>query len=116
MSFYYGDLEEDTINNMGYRRVIYTGKIQLVLMSLEPGEDIPVEVHEDHDQFIRVERGYGMIQIGNEEYDLAKDQAVIIPAGYKHYVKNTGETVLKLYTIYGPAEHPKTLFQINPPK
>lgn len=103
---YYGNIEEDTVENDYYRKVIYTGKIQLVLMSLMPGEDIPAEVHEDHDQFFRVEEGNGLIYIDNEEYPLIKDHAVIVPAGSLHYVTNIGDTPLRLYTIYGPPEHP----------
>ena len=104
---YSTDIEKATLDNSDYRRVLYTGKLQLVVMSLKAGEDIPMEVHEGHDQFIRVEKGSAYVKIGETEYDLKDDDVVIIPAGNQHYVKNTGDGDLKLYTIYAPHEHPE---------
>lgn len=103
---YIVNIEEATTENTDYRRVLYTGEnSQLVVMSLEPGVEIGEEVHE-LDQFIRVESGQGKaILNGIDEHVLGDDWAVIVPAGVKHNVVNTGEVPLKLYSIYSPAEH-----------
>lgn len=104
---YVGQIEEETVNNTDYRRVLFTGKLQLVLMSLKPGEEIGEEVHEDRDQFFRFEAGTGKVVINGEELLVADGDAVVIPAGAKHNVINTSaEEDLKLYTIYAPSEHP----------
>lgn len=79
--------------------------MQLVVMNLKAGEDIPEEVHHDIDQFIRVEHGNAMVRIDDEEHNLFDDDVVIIPAGTKHYVKNTGDGELKIYSIYATPEH-----------
>ncbi|MFC1710767.1 cupin domain-containing protein [Nanoarchaeota archaeon] len=108
MKAYSADIEKETIENSDYRRVLYTGKMQLVVMSLKPGEEIPAEVHENIDQFFRIEEGEAYIKVDGEEYNLKEDEIIIIPAGTEHYVKNTSEDkVLKVYTIYTPAEHPE---------
>lgn len=100
------DIEELTEENRDFRRVLYTGKhLQLVLMALEPGEEIGEEVHEDHDQFFRVEKGKGEVWIDGVRTKIKGDDAVIVPAGAKHNVVNTGDKPLKLYTIYGPPDH-----------
>lgn len=100
------DIEELTENNRDFRRVLYTGKhLQLVLMALEPGEEIGEEVHEDHDQFFRVEKGKGEVWIDGEQTKIKADDAIIVPAGARHNVINTGDKPLKLYTIYGPPDH-----------
>lgn len=100
------DIEELTEENQDFRRVLYTGKhLQLVLMALKPGEEIGEEVHEDHDQFFRVEKGQGEVWIDGARTKIKGDDAVIVPAGAKHNVVNTGHKPLKLYTIYGPPEH-----------
>lgn len=104
---YTANIEKVTIENKNYREVIYTGLMQLVVMSLKPGEEIPEEVHGDIDQFFRIEEGEAYIKVDDEEFNLTDDEIIIIPAGTKHYVKNTSEnSVLKVYTIYTPAEHP----------
>lgn len=101
-----GDIEDLTKKNEDFRRVLYTGPhLQLVLMSLQPGEDIGEEVHEENDQFIRVEEGKGEVLIDGKRIPLEDDIAVVIPAGARHNVINTGDGLLKLYTIYGPPEH-----------
>lgn len=101
-----GDIEDLTEKNEDFRRVLYTGPhLQLVLMSLQPGEDIGEEVHEENDQFIRVEEGKGEVLIDGKRTPLEDDIAVVIPAGARHNVINTGDGPLKLYTIYGPPEH-----------
>lgn len=103
---YVANIEEVTTENTDYRRVLYTAEnSQLVVMSLEPGVEIGEEVHE-LDQFIRIESGTGKAVLNEtDEYELGDDWAVIIPAGTKHNVINTGDTPLKLYSIYSPAEH-----------
>lgn len=104
---YIKNLEEETVHNEDYRRVIFTDKnMQLVLMSIEPGENIPKEVHDGIDQFIRVEAGEGKAVIGDSEHLLSDGSAVVIPKGSEHEIINTSKTEkLKLYTIYTPPEH-----------
>jgi mannose-6-phosphate isomerase-like protein (cupin superfamily) len=100
------DIEELTEANKDFRRVVYTGKyLQLVLMALKPGEEIGEEVHADHDQFLRVEKGKGEVWIDGERTKIKGDHAIIVPAGARHNVINTGDKPLKLYTLYGPPEH-----------
>ena len=100
------DIEKLTEENTDFRRVLYTGKnLQLVLMTLRPGEEIGAEVHEDRDQFFRVEMGNGEISIDGNVSAVRSDMAMIVPAGARHNVRNTGDEPLKLYTIYGPPEH-----------
>lgn len=106
MKGYIKNIEEETKNNSNFRKVLYTGKhSQLVVMSLKPGEDIGKEVHQHNDQFIRIESGSGLAYIDGVETPISDDWAVIIPAGAEHNITNTGETEMKLYTLYGPAEH-----------
>ena len=106
MKGFVDDIEELTKNNTDFRRVLYTaGKMQLVLMALQPGEDTGAEVHDEHDQFFRIERGKGKIWIDGVQTKIKRDMAVIVPAGARHNVKNTGKKVLKLYTIYATPEH-----------
>jgi mannose-6-phosphate isomerase-like protein (cupin superfamily) len=109
---YVANIEEVTTENTDYRRVLYTGEhSQLVVMSLEPGVEIGEEVHE-LDQFIRVESGKGKAVLnGTDEHELEDDWAVIIPAGVKHNVINTGDEPMKLYSVYSPAEHKDGLVQ-----
>ena len=100
------DIEELTQDNKSFRRVLYTGKhLQLVLMALQPGEEIGEEVHEDHDQFFQVEKGRGEVWIDGQRTKIKSDDAIVVPAGAKHNVINTGEKSLKLYTPYGPPDH-----------
>jgi len=102
---------EDTINNNDYRRVINTTQHnQVVLMSLAPGEDIPMETH-DGPQFIRVEQGQGLAVIDGQEYKLINGVSINIPAGVEHYIKQIGNEPLKLYAIYSPAEHDDGMIQ-----
>ncbi len=100
------DIEDLTERNDDFRRVLYTGKyLQLVLMALAPGEEIGEEVHEDHDQFFRIEEGKGAVVIDGISTKIQSDDAIVVPAGARHNVINTGDDPLKLYTIYGPPEH-----------
>ncbi len=106
MKGYIDDIEKATEDNTDYRRVLYTGKhLQLVLMALQPGEEIGEEVHEGHDQFFRFEEGRGELLIDGEKHVVKGDFGVIVPAGARHNVINTGDGPLKLYTLYGPPEH-----------
>ena len=108
MSGYGVNLEQASIENTYFRQVLFTGpKSQLVLMALQPGEDIGLETHPHTDQFIRVESGRGRAVISGQPYDLEDGSAIVIPAGDEHNVINTSqESMLKLYTIYAPSEHP----------
>jgi len=100
------DIEDLTESNKDFRRVLYTGKhLQLVLMSLKPGEEIGEEVHDTHDQFFRIEKGKGEVWIDGEKTKVKADFAIIVPAGARHNVINTGDKSLRLYTLYGPPEH-----------
>jgi len=106
MNGYYANIEDQTLNNDNFRKVLYTGKyMQLVVMSLKPGEDIGKEVHPTVDQFFRIEEGIALIEIDGEEQVAVDDDVVIVPAGSEHNVTNTGDKVLKLYTIYAPPNH-----------
>jgi mannose-6-phosphate isomerase-like protein (cupin superfamily) len=106
MKGYVTDIENDTLENHDFRRVLYTAKnTQLVLMNLRPNEEIGEETHE-LDQFIRVEAGQGLAVLDGDAHRLSDGSAVIIPAGTKHNVINVSDTEeLKLYTLYSPPEH-----------
>ena len=100
------DIEDLTEGNEDFRRVLYTGQhLQLVVMSLKPGEEIGEEVHPDRDQFFRFEEGEGVVLIDGQENEVEDDIAVIVPAGARHNVRNTGDEPLRFYTLYGPPEH-----------
>ena len=112
MKGYHDDIEKQTTDNKDFRRVLYTGgHLQLVLMSLPPGCDIGAEVHEGRDQFFRFEEGNGQVDIDDNIYDVGDGSGIIVPAGARHNVRNTGNGPLKLYTIYGPPEHKDGIVQ-----
>ena len=99
------NIEKETLENENFRKVLYTSNYsQLVVMSIEPGDDIGMEVH-GLDQFIRIESGKGKAILNGQEYEIEDDWAVVIPAGVEHNIVNTGDKPLKLYTIYSPPEH-----------
>jgi mannose-6-phosphate isomerase-like protein (cupin superfamily) len=107
------DIEDATLQNANYRATLWTGKyMQMTVMSIEPGKDIGLEVHEDHDQFLRIEAGRARVQMGPSKDDLSYDRkveddwAILVPAGSWHNVTNIGDEPLKLYSLYAPAEHP----------
>ena len=106
MTGYVANIERETIDNENFRKVLYTApNSQLVVMSLQPGEEIGEETH-NLDQFIRFESGEGKVVLNGEQYKVEDDYAVVIPAGTKHNVINISpEKKLKLYTIYSPPEH-----------
>ncbi len=106
MKGFVDDIEGRTEKNSAFRRVLYTGKhMQLVLMTLRRAEEIGEEVHEDRDQFFRVEEGKGEVWIDGARTKIESGTGIIVPAGARHNVKNTGEQPLKLYTLYAPPEH-----------
>ena len=106
MKGYCDNIELRTIENDDFRRVLYTGEhVQLVLMTLQPTEEIGEEVHKDRDQFFRFEQGEGAVDIDGVENRVKANFAVIVPAGTRHNVRNIGNVPLRLYTIYGPPEH-----------
>ena len=108
------NIHDATEQNGCFRTALWTGDhLQLTLMSLEPGEDIGIEIHNNLDQFLRIEEGEGLVQMGYHENQLNyqervdDDFAIIIPAGTWHNLINTGKKPLKLYSIYAPPQHPK---------
>lgn len=110
---YVVDIEEATLENETYRTTLWTGThLQLTVMSIQPGHDIGLEVHPDHDQFLRVEEGTGRVQMGPAKEQLTfqrtvvDDDVVLVPAGSWHNVTNIGDEPLKVYSLYGPPEHP----------
>lgn len=105
MNGYIVNLEKVTLENTDFRRVLYTAPhSQLVLMNIKPEEDIGEEVH-TLDQFIRIESGEGTAILNGKEHALKADDGMIIPAGTRHNVINTGSADMKLYTVYSPPEH-----------
>ncbi len=106
MKGFVDDIALLTERNADFRRVLYTAKnLQLVLMMLHPGEQIGEEVHADGDQFFRLESGEGEVWIDGARTQIKSETAMIVPAGARHNIKNTGKEPLKLYTIYSPPEH-----------
>ena len=107
MKGYHSNIEEDTISNTNFRKVVYSGQhCQLVLMSLKPREEIGLETHEENDQFLRFEGGEGKCYIDDNEYKVTDGFAIIVPAGARHNVVNVSDRdELKIYTIYSPPHH-----------
>jgi mannose-6-phosphate isomerase-like protein (cupin superfamily) len=100
------NIEQLTEDNTLFRKVLYTGhNLQLVLMALQPGDEIGEEVHDDRDQFFRIEAGAGTIVIDGVKHQVKADDGIIVPQGARHNVIASGDEPLKLYTIYGPPEH-----------
>lgn len=107
------DIEQATKENDKFRVAKWTGiNLQMTLMSIPVGEDIGLEVHQDHDQFLRIEQGNARVEMGPSEdglnfHEEAKDDyAIFVPAGTWHNIINTGDQPLKVYSIYAPSEHP----------
>jgi len=100
------NIEEKTLENNYFREVLFTtDKSQLVVMALKPGEDIGMEVHPEHDQFIRIESGKGRAIMNGEEHEISDGSAIVVPAGTQHNIVNTSEVAMKLYTVYTPPDH-----------
>lgn len=101
------NIEQDTLENNNFRKVIYTAThSQVVLMCLRPTEDIGFEIHEDNDQFFRFEAGQGKVVIDDAAYSVGDGSAIVVPAGARHNISNVSDSeTLKFYTIYSPAHH-----------
>ena len=110
MAGYVVNIEKETLENENFRKVLFTAPhSQLVVMSLQPGEDIGMEVHQV-DQFLRIESGTGKTILDGVESAIADGSAIDVPAGTQHNIVNTGATKMKLYTVYSPANHaPNTI-------
>ena len=108
---YVVNIEDVTLENTNYRTTLWTGaNLQVTLMCIQPGHDIGLEVHEDHDQFLRIEQGQATVYMGPSKEDLkiwqaSDDDVVLVPAGAWHNLVNTSDAPLKLYSIYSPPEH-----------
>lgn len=108
MTGYIGDIEKATSLNSYFRQVLFTAKhSQLVVMCLQAGEEIGVETHDAVDQFLRIESGSGKSILNGEESEVSAGYAVVVPAGTTHNIINTGQTQLKLYSVYSPPNHPE---------
>lgn len=108
------DIHKATINNQTFRTALWTGShLQLTMMNIPVGEDIGLEVHPDVDQFLRIEDGQAVVQMGDRKDNLYfvqpvySEMALFIPAGMWHNIINTGDKALKLYSIYAPPSHPR---------
>ncbi len=107
MNKYIGNIEKETLENENFRKVLNTTeKSQLVVMTIQVGEDIGIEIHDEHDQFIRIEQGKAEVVLDGKKTIVENDFAIVVPAGTEHNIINVGEESLKLYTIYTPPEHP----------
>ncbi len=106
------NIEAATLENTNYRTTLWTGvNLQVTLMAIQPGHEIGLEVHDTHDQFLRIEQGQATVSMGPSQTELkvwqaSNDDAVIVPAGTWHNLVNSGDVPLKVYSIYGPPQHP----------
>jgi mannose-6-phosphate isomerase-like protein (cupin superfamily) len=109
MKLFHANIEKEAEQNDFFRKVLFTGQhCQVVLMCLNPKEEIGMEVHKTIDQFFRIESGIGLAIIDDVEYELSPGIGLVVPAGSNHNIINTSETEkMKLYTIYSPANHPE---------
>lgn len=107
MKGFSADIRKMVADNTSFRKVVYTAKhMQLVMMTLQPNEDIGEEIHKGNDQFFRVESGSGKAVIDGNEYVLAAGSVVVIPSGARHNITNSSDSLpLKLYTLYAPPHH-----------
>lgn len=111
------NIEAVTLENENYRTTLWTGyNLQVTLMTIQPGHDIGLEVHETHDQFLRIEQGQAVVSMGPDKDELKTWQAsdnfaVFVPAGTWHNLGNSGTTQLKVYSIYAPPQHPHSTVQ-----
>ena len=111
---YVVDIEDATLSNDTFRTALWTGShLQLTVMSIPAGGEVGLEMHDDRDQFLRIESGRARVQMGPERDDLGFDReieddwVILVPAGSWHNVTNIGDEPLKLYSLYAPPEHPK---------
>lgn len=106
MTGYVTNIEDRSLENNYFREVLFTtDRSQLVVMALKSGEEIGMEVHPEHDQFIRIESGNGKAVMNGEEHGITDGSAIVVPAGVQHNIINTSSEIMKLYTIYTPPEH-----------
>lgn len=110
---YVVNIEKATKQNSNFRTALWTGAyLQLTVMSINPRDDIGLEIHYDNDQFIRIEEGQGLVLMGDNKNNMYfqekvyDDYVIFIPAGKWHNLINTGCVPLKLYSIYAPPQHP----------
>lgn len=112
MKPFVADIEELTEENVDYRSVIHTGAhLQLVLMTLQPGQEIGSETHATHDQFFRIEEGWGKVVIDGTDHPVLAGWGIIVPSGASHNLINTGSQRMRLYTIYAPPQHAARLVE-----
>lgn len=116
------NIEKRTEENENYRTTLWTGNnLQLTLMSIPVGSDISLEVHPKVDQFLKLEEGRGLVELGTSPNDLSfrkeinSDYAILVPAGTYHNITNIGDEPLKLYSIYAPANHQKGTINVTKP-
>jgi len=113
------NIEQNTIENTNYRTTLWTGKnLQITLMSIEVGHDIGLEVHDTHDQFLRIEQGVAKVSMGPTQTELQVWQAVdgdavVVPSGVWHNLESVGDVPLKVYSIYAPPQHPHGTIHIT---
>ncbi len=113
------DIEALTVENTNFRTTLWTGKnLQITLMSIDIGSEVGREIHEDHDQFLRVEQGQASVYMESDDGQLQVWQAVdgdavVVPAGTWHNLVNSGDVPLKLYSIYAPPQHPHGTIHIT---
>ena len=106
MKGFVDDIEDAAKENAAFRHVLYTGgQMQIVIMEIKQGEEIGEEVHKDRDQFFRIEKGKGEVWIDRKVTKIKADMAIVVPAGARHNIKNTGNKSMKLYTLYAPPNH-----------
>jgi len=109
---YVVDIEDATLANENFRTALWTGeRIQLTLMSIPVGGDVGLEVHNDTDQFLRLEQGRGRVQMGlsKDEFtfdeEVSDDWIILVPKGMWHNVTNIGDEPMKIYSLYAPPHH-----------
>lgn len=106
MKGYVANIEDLSLENNNFRKVLYTDtNTQLVVMSLLAGEEIGEEVHDDVDQFLRIEKGVGHAVLNDVSHDIGDGSVIIVPVGVKHNIINSGNEPMKLYTLYMPPHH-----------
>jgi mannose-6-phosphate isomerase-like protein (cupin superfamily) len=106
------NIEANTVENTNYRTTLWTGvNLQITLMSIDPGHDIGLEVHDTHDQFLRIEQGQAKVSMGPntdqlQTWQAISSDAVVVPSGTWHNLESTGDVPLRVYSIYAPPQHP----------
>lgn len=107
---YVAGLKAAAVAGNDFRRVLYTGRnLQLVAMTLQPGEHMGAEAHADHDQFFRIEEGVGEVHVNGQQTPVADGSGVVVPSGALHDIVNTGKRPLRLFTIYSPPAYQRDM-------